>query len=93
MLRYGPLKNRRLGGKYRLYHLGDKNRRGKNIVSVVLAMEPPRLLISVFYIGSPSFILMRLSGPRSGTTAYTEYLVAPEIEPGTSGSAARNFDH
>jgi hypothetical protein len=28
----GSFKNRRLGGTYRLHHLGDKNRRGMNNV-------------------------------------------------------------
>jgi hypothetical protein len=30
---YGSCKNRRFGGKYRLYHLDDKTRRAKNSVS------------------------------------------------------------
>jgi hypothetical protein len=36
---------------------------------------------------------MRLSGPRSRPSATHENLVEPEIEPGTSGTAARNSDH
>jgi hypothetical protein len=36
---------------------------------------------------------MRLSGPRSRPTTSQKNLVAPEIEPETSASLARNSDH
>jgi hypothetical protein len=41
---------------------------------------------------SSSVILMRLNGPRSRPTTFLEKLVAQGIEPGTSGSVARNAD-
>jgi hypothetical protein len=34
-----------------------------------------------------------MSGPRSRPTATQKNLVVPEIEPGTSGLAARNSAH
>jgi hypothetical protein len=45
-----------------------------------------------FQVGS-SIVLRRLSGPRYRTTTFSENLVAPGIEPVTSGSVARNSDH
>jgi hypothetical protein len=39
-----------------------------------------------------SLILMRLSRPCSRSTTYQKIWVAPRIEPGTSGSVARNSD-
>jgi hypothetical protein len=66
---------------------------------VVSAAELSRSLISVFSTGaatflssSSSFVLTRLSGPRSRFTA-THNSGRAAIEPGTSVSAARNSDH
>jgi hypothetical protein len=57
-------------------------------------------LISVFYTGtanflssSSSFILIRAEWTPFQTHCYSENLVAPGIELGTSGLAARNSDH
>jgi hypothetical protein len=41
---------------------------------------------------SSSIVIMRLSGPRSRPTISQKMLVAPGIEPGTSGSVTRNSD-
>jgi hypothetical protein len=49
----------------------------------------PLLLLS----SSSSFILTRAEWTPFQTHCYYENLVAPEIEPGTSGSAARNSEH
>jgi hypothetical protein len=53
-------------------------------------LEPEPLL---FNPSSSSVILTRLSGPRSKQHYYSENLVAPGIQPGTSGSVARNSGH
>jgi hypothetical protein len=42
---------------------------------------------------APHLLSQGLSGPRSRPTATQKSLVAPEIEPGTSGLAARNSDY
>jgi hypothetical protein len=48
----------------------------------------------LFLPGSFSIILMWLSELRSGpTTSKKKNRISLEIEPGTSGSVARNFDH
>jgi hypothetical protein len=47
----------------------------------------------LFHSSSSSIILTRLSGPRLRPTTSQKYLVAPGIEPVTSGSVARNSDH
>jgi hypothetical protein len=67
---------------------------------MVSAADPRRSLISVFYTGaatflssSSSFMLMRAEWTPSQTHCYSENLVAPGIEPGTSELAARNSDH
>jgi hypothetical protein len=60
----------------------------------------PPSLISVFYAraatflsSSSSFILTRAEWTPFQTHCYSENLVAPGIEPGTSGLAARNSDY
>jgi hypothetical protein len=67
---------------------------------MVSAMDPLRSLISVFLPGaatffssSSSFILTRAVWTPFQTHCYSENLVAPGIEPGTSGLSARNSDH
>jgi hypothetical protein len=67
---------------------------------VVSAADPLRSLISVFYTEaatflscSCSFILTKAEWTPFQTDCYSENLVAPGIEQGTSGSAARNSDH
>jgi hypothetical protein len=67
---------------------------------VVSEADPLRPLISVFYTGvaiflssSSSFILTRAEWIPFETHCYSENFVTPEIEPGTSGLAARNSDH
>jgi hypothetical protein len=67
---------------------------------MVSAADPPRPLISAFYIGavtslssSSSFILTRAEWTPFQTHWYSEILAAPGIEPRISGSAARNSDH
>jgi hypothetical protein len=67
---------------------------------VVSAADSSPQLIPVLWTGaatslssSSSFMLMRLSGTQFQAQFYSENLVAPEIEPRTSGSAARNSDH
>jgi hypothetical protein len=67
---------------------------------VVSAADPPRPLISVFHIGaatflasSSSFILTRADWTPFQIHCYSEYVVAPVIEPGTFELAARNSDH
>jgi hypothetical protein len=67
---------------------------------VVSAADPLRFLISVFYTAaatflssSSSFVLTRAEWTPFQTYCYSEYLVAPGIEPGTSGSAARKTDY
>jgi hypothetical protein len=69
---------------------------------VVSATDPPGCILGFldrshyyFFQVAPqlySRVLTRLSGPRSRPTA-SENLEAPEIEPGTSESVARNSDH
>jgi hypothetical protein len=61
---------------------------------VVSAADPPRSLITVFYTGaatflssSSSFILTRAEWTPFQTHCYSENLLAPGIEPETSGSA------
>jgi hypothetical protein len=63
---------------------------------VVSAADPPLPLISVFYTGaatfrssSSTFILTRAEWTPLQTHFYSDNLVAPRIEPGTSGSATR----
>jgi hypothetical protein len=60
----------------------------------------PRPLISVcktgattFLSSSSSFILTRVEWTPFQNHCYSENLVAPGIEPGTSGLAARKSDH
>jgi hypothetical protein len=67
---------------------------------VVSAADPLRSLISIFQTGaatflssSSSFILTRVEWTPSQAHCYPENLVAPGIEPGTSGLAARNSGH
>jgi hypothetical protein len=67
---------------------------------MVSAADPLRLLISVFWTGavtflsnSSSFILTRAEWTPFQIHCYSENLVAPGIELGTSGLAARNSDH
>jgi hypothetical protein len=67
---------------------------------MVLAMESPRSLISVFYTGaaiflsnSSSFTLTRAECAPLQTHCYSDNLVAPGIELRTSGLAARNSGH
>jgi hypothetical protein len=67
---------------------------------VVSAADPVRLLISVFYTeaatflsSSSSFNLTRAEWTPFQTHCYSENLVSSGIEPGTSGSAAKNSDH
>jgi hypothetical protein len=67
---------------------------------VVSAADPLRSVISIFWTGtatflssSSSFILTRAEWTPFQTHCYSESLVAPEIEPGTSGLAARNSDN
>jgi hypothetical protein len=67
---------------------------------VVSAADPPRPLISDFQTGvatflssSLSFILTRAEWTPFQIHCYSENLVAPEIEPGTSWLAASNSDH
>jgi hypothetical protein len=65
---------------------------------VVSAVDPLGSLISVFYgvatflSSSSSFILTRAEWTPFQTHCYSENLVSPVIEPGTSGLAARNSD-
>jgi hypothetical protein len=66
---------------------------------VVSVADPTRPLISVFYTGAAnflssisSFILTRAEWTPFQTHCYAENLVALEIEPETSGLAARNCD-
>jgi hypothetical protein len=66
---------------------------------VVSAADPPRSLISVFWTGtatllssSSSFILTRAEWTPFQTHCYSENLVAPGIEPGTSDIAVSNSD-
>jgi hypothetical protein len=51
----------------------------------------PELLL--FLSSSSSVVRTSLSGPRSRPTTTQKNLVAPGIEPGTSGSIARNSEH
>jgi hypothetical protein len=67
---------------------------------VVNAADPLRSLISVFFTGtatflssSSSFIFTRAEWTPFQTHCYSENLVAPGIEPGTSGFIARNSDY
>jgi hypothetical protein len=60
-------------------------------VAVNLGFLDPEPLL--FYSGSSLVILTRLSGPRSRHTTSEKNLVAPGMEPGISGSVARNPDH
>jgi hypothetical protein len=67
---------------------------------VVRAADPPPSLISVSYTGadisfssSSSFILTIAEWTPSHTHCFSENLIAPGIETGTSGSAARKSDH
>jgi hypothetical protein len=46
-----------------------------------------------FLSSSSTFILTRTEWIPFQTHYYSENLTAPGIEPGTSGSAARNSDH
>jgi hypothetical protein len=48
---------------------------------------------SYFLSSSSSFILTMTEWAPFQTHCYSENLVAPRIEPGTSGIAARNSDH
>jgi hypothetical protein len=67
---------------------------------MVSAADPIRSLITVFKTGaatflssSSSFILTVAEWTPFQTHCYSENLVAPAIEPGTSGLAARNSDN
>jgi hypothetical protein len=58
---------------------------------VVITAEPPRPLISVFKTGTHDAHEAELTPFQ--TQCYSENLVAPGIEPGTSAIVARNSDH
>jgi hypothetical protein len=67
---------------------------------VVSEADPLRSFISIFknvaatFLScSSSFILTRAEWTPFQTHCYSENLVAPAIEPRTSGLAARNSDH
>jgi hypothetical protein len=67
---------------------------------VISTADPLRSLISVFLAGAgtflssaSSFILKKAERIPFQTHCNSENLVAPVIEPGTSGVAARNSDH
>jgi hypothetical protein len=67
---------------------------------VVSAADPLQSLISVFYTraatflsSSSSFILARAEWTPFQAHCNSENVVAPGIEPGTSGLAATNSDH
>jgi hypothetical protein len=67
---------------------------------VVSAVDPTRSLISIFQTGgttflssSSSFIPTRAEWIPFQNHCYSEKLVVPGIEPGTSGLAAKNSDH
>jgi hypothetical protein len=67
---------------------------------MVRAADPPRSFISVVYNGiatfltsSSTFILTRAERAPFQTHCYPENLVAPGIEPGTSGLTAMNSVH
>jgi hypothetical protein len=67
---------------------------------MVSVADPPHTLISIFYTGaatfhssSSSFNFTRAEWTPFQTHRYSENLVAPRIEHGTSGSAARKSDH
>jgi hypothetical protein len=67
---------------------------------VVSAADPPRSLTSVlwtravtFLSSRSSFSLITVEWVLFHTYSNTENLIALEIEPGTSGLAARNSDH
>jgi hypothetical protein len=67
---------------------------------VVSATNPPRPLISVFKTGAATFLfkyLLKYPHEAEWTPFQTHYFlenkVEPGIEPGTSGSVARNSDH
>jgi hypothetical protein len=67
---------------------------------MVSTVDPLRSLISVFWTGaatflssSSSFILTRAEWTPFQTHCYSENLVAPGIELGTCGLAARKCDH
>jgi hypothetical protein len=51
------------------------------------------LELLLFLSSSSSIMLTTLSGPPFQTHYFSENLVAVGIEPGTSGSVARNSDH
>jgi hypothetical protein len=67
---------------------------------VISAADPARSLISVvlngannFHSSSNSFVLTRAEFTPFQTHCYSENLIAPGIELGTSGSATRKSDH
>jgi hypothetical protein len=64
--------------------------RGQRDESLRLYSRVSRLEPLLFLPSSSSVVLTRLSGPRSRPTTF---FVVPEMEPGTSGSVARNSDH
>jgi hypothetical protein len=59
-------------------------------IAIISFSRPEPLL---FLPSSSSIVLTRLSGPRCRPTTSQKDLVVPAIEPGTSGSVARNSDH
>jgi hypothetical protein len=66
---------------------------------VVSAMDPTAVNINfldleplLFHSSSSSVTLTKLSGPPFQTHYFSENLVVPRIEPGVSGSVARNSD-
>jgi hypothetical protein len=67
---------------------------------MISAADPLRSLISVVYTGaatflssSSSFIPTRAEWTPFQTHCYSENVITPVIEPGTSGLAASNSDH
>jgi hypothetical protein len=51
------------------------------------------LELLLFDSSNSSVIHTRISGPLFQTHYFVENMVVPGIEPGTSGSVARNSDH
>jgi hypothetical protein len=67
--------------------------RGQRHGSLQPCSRLSRLEPLLFLPSSSSIVLTRLSGPRSRPINSKKKLVVQEIEPGTSGSVARNSDH
>jgi hypothetical protein len=66
-----------------------RGQRGGSPTAINLSLPEPLLFFQV----APHLSSQGPSGPRSRPTATQKNLVAPGIEPGTSGLAARNSDH